>query len=43
VTMLYMDECSYREIGEILGLTESNVGVKLNKVKMKLRTILKKG
>ena len=43
VTMLYMDECSYREIGEILGLTESNVGVKLNKVKMKLRTTLKKG
>jgi RNA polymerase sigma-70 factor (ECF subfamily) len=43
VTMLYMDECSYREIGEILGLTESNVGVKLNKVKMKLRAILNKG
>jgi len=41
VTMLYMDDCSYREIGEILGLTESNVGVKLNKVKMKLRAILK--
>ena len=43
VTMLYMDECSYREIGEILGLSESNVGVKLNKVKMKLRSILKQG
>jgi RNA polymerase sigma-70 factor (ECF subfamily) len=41
VTMLYMDEFSYREIGEILGLTESNVGVKLNKVKTKLKAILK--
>jgi len=43
VTMLYMEDCSYREIAEILGLTESNVGVKLNKVKMKLRAILKRG
>jgi RNA polymerase sigma factor (sigma-70 family) len=43
VTMLYMDDCSYREIGEILGLSESNVGVKLNKVKIKLRAILKQG
>jgi len=40
ITMLYMDECSYKEIAEILGLTESNVGFKLNKIKSKLRTLV---
>jgi RNA polymerase sigma-70 factor (ECF subfamily) len=40
ITMLYMDECSYKEIAEILGLSESNVGFKLNKIKAKLRTLV---
>ena len=43
LTMLYMDDCSYREIAEILGLSESNVGFKLNKVKAKLRTLINIG
>lgn len=43
LTMLYMDDCSYREIAEILGLSESNVGFKLNKVKVKLRTLINIG
>lgn len=38
--MLYLDEKSYSEIAEIMGLTESNVGVKINRIKNKLKTIL---
>src|SRR6185436_9238177 len=33
VVMLYLEELSYREIAEVLGLTEDNVGVKLNRIK----------
>jgi RNA polymerase sigma-70 factor, ECF subfamily len=35
--MLYLEELSYKEIAEVLGLTEDNVGVKLNRIKTKLR------
>ena len=35
--MLYLDEKSYKEIAEIMDLTESNVGVKLNRIKTKLK------
>ena len=38
--MLYLDDLPYREIGEILGLTESNVGVRLNRLKQRLRAQL---
>jgi RNA polymerase sigma-70 factor (ECF subfamily) len=38
---LYLDEFSYREIAEITGLTENNVGVRINRIKNKLREILK--
>lgn len=41
ITMLYLEDCSYKEMSEILGITESNVGVKLNKIKAKLRTLIK--
>lgn len=37
IVMLYLDEKSYKEIAEIMGLTESNVGVKINRIKEKLR------
>ena len=40
LTMLYMDNCSYKEIAEITGLSESNVGFKLNKIKTKLRSLV---
>ena len=43
LTMLYMDDCSYKEIAEILGLSESNVGFKLNRIKAKLRTLINIG
>lgn len=42
VIMLYLEEKSYREISEIMGITESNVGVKLNRIKIKLENIIKK-
>lgn len=35
--MLYLDEKSYKEIAEIMDLTETNVGVKLNRIKTKLK------
>ena len=37
---LYLDERSYQEISEIIGITETNVGVRLNRIKKKLRTIM---
>ena len=30
---LYLDEFSYKEIAEIVGITESNTGVKINRIK----------
>ncbi len=38
--MLYLDEKSYKEIAEIMGLSESNVGVKVNRIKKKLKEIM---
>jgi RNA polymerase sigma factor (sigma-70 family) len=37
---LYLEDLSYREISEITGITENNVGVKLNRVKKKLYQFL---
>lgn len=37
VILLWLDEKSYDEIGSILGITPSNVGVKINRIKEKLR------
>ncbi len=41
VIMLYLDEKTYDEIAEILGITNSNVGVRLNRIKIKLSKIIK--
>ena len=41
ITMLYMDGIKYKEIGEIMGLSESNIGFKINQIKRKLREKLK--
>lgn len=41
ITMLYLDGIKYKEIGEIMGLSESNVGFKINQIKSKLREKLK--
>lgn len=37
LVLLYLDELSYREMAEVLGISESNVGVKLNRAKKALR------
>lgn len=36
--LLYLDERSHHEIGEILGISESNVGTKIARVAHRLRT-----
>jgi RNA polymerase sigma factor (sigma-70 family) len=41
VIVLYLDEKSYDEIAEIMGITNSNVGVRLNRIKNKLSKIIK--
>ena len=41
VISLYLEDFSYQEIAEITGLSESNVGVRLNRIKNKLKEILK--
>ena len=35
--LLYLDDCSYREIAAVLGLTETNVATKLSRLKEHLR------
>lgn len=37
IVMLYLEEKSYEEIAEITGISESNVGTKLTRIKDKLR------
>lgn len=41
IMLLYLDECTYEEIAEIIGITVSNVGVKINRIKKKLKEYLK--
>ena len=43
ITMLYMDNYSYKEIGDVIGLSESNIGFKLTKIRAKLKTIVNNG
>ena len=42
IVLLYLEEKSYEEISEITGLSKSNVGVRLNRIKTKLSTTLTK-
>lgn len=41
LVLLYLDELSYREMAEVLGISESNVGVKLNRAKQALSELMK--
>ena len=41
ITLLYLEDLKYREIGEVLGLSETNVGYKINRIKKKLKQKLK--
>ena len=37
---LYLDELSYHHISEIMGISESNVGVRLNRIKKRLKNMM---
>lgn len=41
LVLLYLDDMSYREMAEVLGISESNVGVKLNRAKKALGELMK--
>lgn len=40
IIALYLEELSYQEIAAITGITENNVGVKINRIKNKLQQLL---
>lgn len=40
LVLLYLDELSYREMAEVLGISEGNVGVKLNRAKKALSALM---
>ena len=43
IILLYLDSTPYTEIAEIMGISESNVGVRINRIKKKLKSIMKSG
>lgn len=40
IIILFLEDQSYQEIAEVTGLSVSNVGVKLNRIKMKVKKIM---
>ncbi len=40
LVLLYLDDLSYRQMAEVLGISEGNVGVKLNRAKRTLGELL---
>ena len=42
IVMLYMEDHSYQEMEEILGMSQGNLRVKMNRIKEKLRQLTKK-
>lgn len=42
IMMLYLEDYNYEEIANIIGITKTNVGVKINRIKGKLKNILVK-
>lgn len=43
IITLYLDEFSYKEIAEIIGISESNTGVKINRIKALILKSIKNG
>ena len=41
IVMLYLEDKSYEEIEDILGINQNNLRVKMNRIKEKLRKLLK--
>ena len=42
LVMLYLEDYSYQEIGDMMGITPNNVAVKMNRIKTKLKENSKK-
>ncbi|MES2455853.1 MAG: sigma-70 family RNA polymerase sigma factor [Bacteroidota bacterium] len=40
IIALYLEDMTYRQIAEVTGITENNVGVKLNRIKQKIQKLL---
>jgi RNA polymerase sigma-70 factor (ECF subfamily) len=40
IILLYLDDKSYKDMAEILGITVTNVGAKVNRVKSQLKSII---
>lgn len=40
VILLYLEEKAYKEIADILGTNSNNIGVRVNRIKEKLKTII---
>jgi RNA polymerase sigma-70 factor, ECF subfamily len=43
IIILYLEDYSYKEIAEIIGISESNTGVKINRIKNQIVKILANG
>ena len=43
IIILYLEDYNYKEISEIIGISESNTGVKINRIKTQLIKILNHG
>ena len=43
LVLLYLDNLQYSQIAEIIGISESNVGVRINRARKKLAELWKKG
>lgn len=41
LVLLYLDDMSYREMAEVLGISENNLGVKLSRVRKQLAELMK--
>ncbi|MHC4537347.1 MAG: RNA polymerase sigma factor [Planctomycetota bacterium] len=43
IILLYLEELSYSQIAEVIGISESNVSVRLVRIKKKLKELLNRG
>lgn len=43
IIILYLEDYSYKEIAEIIGISENNTGVKINRIKNQIIKILENG
>ena len=40
LVLLYLDDCSYKEMEQVMGIIEPTLRVKMNRIKEKLRQLL---